>query len=177
MTAEPTEAGLIAGARAGDAEALAGLFRRYADQVHEVALRITASTHDAEDVTQTVFMGLPEALSAFSGSGDLGAWIRRVATRTALLFLRQRRRQARWETDAGREAETTAPPAEIEARMTLERALNRMPDDLRVVYILKEMEGYSHDEIADELGISTGASTVRLHRARRFLKDRLQGRI
>ena len=61
--------------------------------------------------------------------------------------------------------------------MTMEWALNRMPDDWRVVYVLKEVEGYPHEEIADLLGISQGASSVRLHRARRFLADRLRGRI
>lgn len=177
MTVEPEEPGLVARARAGDAESLAELYRRYANQVYEVAIRITASSHDADDVTQNVFVGLPEALSAYGGTGELGAWIRRIATRTALLFLRQGRRQARWEREARRQAESSAPPDDVEARLTLEWALNRMPEDWRVVYVLKEVEGCSHDEIANLLGISKGASTVRLHRARRFLRDRLEGRI
>ncbi len=177
MTAEPTEAGLVARARIGDAEALAGLFRRYADQVYQVAVRLTQSAHDAEDVTQNVFVGLPEALHGYDSSGELGAWIRRVATRTALLHMRQHRRQAKWEDRATRHRTLTASPERVEARMTLEWALNRMPEDWRVVYVLKEIEGFSHDEIADMLGISAGASSVRLYRARTFLRDRLEGRI
>lgn len=177
MTAEPTESGLVAKARAGDTDALAELFRRYGQQVYETAIRITASRHDAEDVTQNVFVGLPEALAGYTGAGSLGAWLRRIATRTALLFIRERQRQAKWERTAGRRRPNSEPPEQVEARMTMEWALNRMPDDWRVVYVLKEVEGYSHEEIADLLGISQGASSVRLHRARRFLADRLRGRI
>jgi len=177
MSAKPDEAGLVARARSGDAEALAELFRRYANQVYEVAVRLTQSAHDAEDVTQNVFVGLPEALHGYEGTGSLGAWVRRVATRTALLHLRRDRRQAKWERRAMRQRSPTADPDEVEVRMTLEWALNRMPEDWRVVYVLKEIEGYSHDEIADLLGLSAGASSVRLHRARRFLRDRLEGRI
>ena len=177
MTAEPTEARLVARVRSGDAEALAELFRLYGDQVYQVAVRLTKSAHDAEDVTQDVFVGLPEALSAYTGSGDLGAWIRRVATRAALLFIRRNKRHAKWERRARRHAPSFTAPDRVEARMTLEWALERMPEDWRVVYVLKEIQGHAHDEIADLLGISVGASAVRLHRARRFLRDRLQGRI
>ncbi len=177
MTAEPNEAGLVARTRSGDAEALAEMFRRYADQVYQVAVRLTKSAPDAEDVTQNVFVGLPEALNGYDGAGGLGAWVRRVATRAALLHLRQDRRKAKWERRAMLDRSPTSDPDQVEARMTLEWALNRMPDDWRVVYVLKEIEGYSHDEIADMLGISVGASSVRLHRARAFLRDRLEGRI
>lgn len=177
MTAEPTEAGLVARVRTGDADALAELFRRYAEQVHDVAVRLTRSRADADDVTQNVFIGLPEALHGYAGTGDLGAWIRRIATRTALLHLRRSKRQDRWERQATRHAPRSSAPAQIEARLTLEWALGRMPEDWRVVYVLKEMEGYSHDEIADLLGISPGASSVRLYRARAFLRDRLEDRV
>lgn len=177
MTAEPEEAGLVARARTGDADALADLYRRYGDQVYQVAIRLTQSRPDAEDVTQDVFVGLPEALGQYEGRGELGAWIRRIATRAALLLLRHRRRQSKWERRARRSEPIADPPTEVEARLTLEWALNRMPEDWRVVYVLKELEGYSHDEIADLLGISAGASSVRLYRARQFLRDRLEGRV
>ena len=177
MTAEPTQAGLVARARGGDTQALGELFRRYGDQVYEVAIRVTGSASDAEDVTQDVFVGLPEALGGYDARGELGAWIRRVAKRSALLFLRQSRRQAKWERRAGRQKPSSDAPDEVEARLTLEWALNRMPEEWRIVYVLKEIEGHSHDEIADLLGISVGASSVRLYRARRFLKDRLEGRV
>ncbi len=175
-TAEP-EGRLVARARAGEPQALAELFRRYADQVYEVSVRLTKSAHDADDVTQDVFVGLPDALQGYEGTGSLGAWIRKVATRAALLLLRRNRRQTKWERRAARQGVHSEAPAEVDARLTLEWALDRMPEDLRIVYVLKELEGYSHDEIADLLGITPGASTVRLHRARAFLRDRLMGRV
>lgn len=173
MTAEPTDGGLAERARTGDAQALTELFRRYAPQVYEVAMRITRSRHDAEDVTQNVFIGLPEALGGYSGAGELGAWIRRIATRSALLLLRQERRQAKWERRAARESPDIEPVTKVEAQLALDEALGALPEDLRVVFMLKEVEGCSHDEIADLLGITVSLSSVRLYRARRFLQDRL----
>lgn len=177
MTAEPTEARLIARVRAGDADALAELYRNFADQVYDTALRLTASKDDAEDVLQNVFIGLPDVLGGYTGSGTLGAWIRRIAHRTALGFMRQNKRLLMRERKFGRQRPAGEAPATVEAKLTLEWALRRMPDDLRVVYVLKEIEGYSHDEIAGLLGLSASASAVRLHRARGFLKRRLEGKI
>lgn len=177
MSAEPTAAGLIARVRAGDADALTELFTEYAQQVFDTAMRITGSHDDAEDVVQDVFLGMPEALPGYRGDGSLGAWIRRLATRTALLRIRREKRRHRWYWRAASARRASEPPPAVSARLTLQWALDRMPDELRVVYVLKEVEGYSHIEIAELLGISEGASTVRLHRARRFLRERLKGRI
>ena len=177
MSADPTEAGVVTRARVGDHDALTDLFRRYAQQVLDVAYRLTRSTDEAEDVLQDIFVGLPEALRGYDGSGSLGAWLRRLATRAALLRLRSEKRRARWHHEAARDQPSRAVPTAIESRLTLERYLARMPEDLRVVYVLKEVEGYSHTDIGDILGITVGASEVRLHRARRFLKTRLKGKL
>lgn len=176
MSAKPTDSGLVDRTLAGDQKALAELYRRYAPEAYEVAIRLTGLATDAADVTQNVFLGLPDALVGYKGHGELGAWIRRIATREALLLIRQQKRQAKWERRAARRSPTSTSLEEVEARVVLEQALKEMPDDLRVVYVLKEVEGYSHDEIADFLGISVNLSSVRLYRARRFLKRRLGGR-
>lgn len=174
---QPASPALLAGARAGEPEALAEIFEEYARRMLGVAQRITGSEEDARDVVQDVFVGLPEALRGFDGTGALPAWLRRITVRAALLRLRSERRRAKWHHHAGREAAREHRPSAVEARVTLERVLRRMPEELRVVYVLKEVEGYSHADISSMLGISPGASEVRLHRARRFLKDRLEGRI
>jgi RNA polymerase sigma-70 factor (ECF subfamily) len=152
---------------------LGDLFRRHGQQVQDVAYRIVRSTDDAEDITQDVFVGLPEALRAYEATGPFETWLRKLVARTALLRLRRERRRTKWHQRAAEQQPRRTRPDAVEARLTLERALRRMPDDQRVVYVLKEMEGYAHGEIADLLGISAGASEVRLHRARRFLRDRL----
>ena len=177
MSAEPSTDRLIARVREGDADGLTQLFRSYGQQVYDVALRITGSGDDAEDVVQDVFVGLPEALRGYRGDGTLGAWIRRLATRTALLRLRHDRRRLRWQRGAARATPTAEEPPDVSARLTLQWGLRRMADELRVVYVLKEVEGYTHAEIAELLGISKAASAVRLHRARRFLRGTLKGRI
>ncbi|HUG40424.1 MAG TPA: sigma-70 family RNA polymerase sigma factor [Longimicrobiales bacterium] len=177
MSANPTEAGLLARARGGEHDALTEIFRRYGQQVLDVAFRITQSTDEADDVLQDIFIGLPDALRGYDGSGSLGAWMRRVATRASLLRLRTERRRSKWQERAAREGRAQQEAPSVESRLTLQRYLDRMPADLRVVYMLKEVEGYAHGEIADLLGITAAASEVRLHRARRFLKDRLRGKI
>lgn len=177
MSADPTEAGLLARARGGEHDALAELYRRYGQQMLDVAFRITRSDDEAEDVLQDVFVGLPDALRGYDGSGSLGAWMRRVATRAALLRLRTELRRSKWQERAAREGRSEQAAPAVEARLTLQRYLDRMPADLRVVYVLKEVEGYAHAEIAELLGITAAASEVRLHRARRFLKDRLRNKI
>ena len=177
MSADPTEAGLLSRARVGDQDALADLFRRYSQQVLDVSFRLTRSSDEAEDVLQDIFVGLPEALRGYDGSGSLGAWMRRLATRASLLRLRSEQRRVKWQQRAAREGRSEERPVPVESRLTLQRYLERMPADLRVVYMLKEVEGYSHADIGELLGISTGASEVRLHRARRFLKDRLRGKL
>lgn len=176
-SAWPTEAGLLKAARSGSHEALGELFREYGQQMLNVAYRVTGSTHDAEDVVQDLFAGLPEALRGYDGTGSFAAWLRRLATRVALLWLRRERRRNRRDQRVAEEATAEVRPVPVEARLTLERVLNRMPEDLRAVYVLKEVEGYAHADIAELLGITTGASETRLHRARRFLRDRLKGKL
>jgi RNA polymerase sigma-70 factor (ECF subfamily) len=177
MSAKPTDSGLVDRTLEGDEDALAELYRRYAPDAYEVAIRLTGSGSDAADVTQNVFLGLPDALDSYKGQGELGAWIRRIATREALLFLRHEKRQAKWQRRAARRSHEDASTDRVEARVVLEQALQAMPDELRVAYVLKEVEGYSHDEIADLLGITANLSSVRLYRARRWLKKRLGGKI
>lgn len=174
---DPREKGLVDRVRAGEAAALTTLYQRYGRQVYTVALRMTGSADEAQDIVQDVFVGLPEALRSYSGAGDLGAWLRRVAVRTALAYRRSERRRAHWQERAVDVRPGVTPPPAVEAKLTLERALARMPEDLRTVFVLKEMEGYSHGDVARLLGITVSASQVRLHRARAFLKQHLRDRL
>ncbi|MGE0440278.1 MAG: RNA polymerase sigma factor [Gemmatimonadales bacterium] len=157
-------ADLVRRARLGSAEALAGLYTVYANQVFGTAFRILGNRADAEDVLQDVFVGLPEALASYREQGRLDAWLRRVAARTALMRQRQDRTGASF--DEGFDLPTREiPGAGIVERLAVADALGRMPEGLRQVFLLKEIEGFSHAEIGALLGISAGASGVRLHRA------------
>jgi RNA polymerase sigma-70 factor, ECF subfamily len=171
-TDDPSRA-LLERARSGQGDALATLFREHAPAVMRVALFLTASRDDAEDVVQDVFIGLPEALRGLADGAAFPAWLRRVAARTALMRMRgeRRRRQSRVE-DAG---EIAARPRGGLDRLAITDAVAALPLELRAVFVLKEIEGYSHTEIAAMLAITAGNSEVRLHRARRQLRALIGG--
>lgn len=156
---------LAAAAAAGEVSALGGLFTRYADVVFQAAYRITASIPDAEDVLQDVFVGLPRALQRYRPQGSFAAWIAKVATRTALMRLRRSPRREQSLRADPEPAEEIDPIRHIAVR----EALMTMPPGVRMVFLLREVSGYSHDEIAAMLDISIAASRVRLHRAWRRL--------
>ncbi len=164
------QAELLAATRRGSPDALSALYERHGESVYDVAFRLTESSADAQDVVQEVFLGLPEALVTFDGRGSLEGWLRRVAVRTALLKLRRVRR--RRETHLSLNRVPAAPARHID-RIELERALSQLPEALRVVLVLKEIEGFSHREIGDLLGIRPSASAVRLSRARQQLRNLL----
>lgn len=162
------EQALLAAVRQGSNEALGQLYTRHATDVYSVAYRLTGSRQDAEDVLQDVFVGLPRALRSYDEQGRFGAWLGRVAARTALMRLRSRgaRREEELEDAGDAPARGGADPVD---RIAAERALRALPDGLRAVFVLKEIEGYSHAEIGALLGITAENSAVRLSRAWKLL--------
>jgi RNA polymerase sigma-70 factor, ECF subfamily len=159
---------------AGDQSALAELFVEHGDLVFRTALRLTSSRADAEDVTQELFLRLGSAVRGFTGTAaSFPGWMRRVAVRQSLMHLRSGRRRREVSVDGL--LSLVAPAAGSVDRMTIDTALGRLPDELRTVFLLKEVEGYGHAEIAELLGISVANSEVRLHRARRALRELLRG--
>ena len=162
---------LTAAAR-GEAEALTRIFAAEARAVYRVAYAITLSPDDAEDVVQDVFIGLPEALRQYDERGRFSSWLRMVASRTALM---KRRAGSRF---GSIESAGSIPAGDewqaVMDRLTLEAALRALPEDSRVVFVLKVVEGYTHEEIAAQLGIRRGTSEVRLFRANRQLRRLLE---
>lgn len=160
---------LARAARDGDLAALGALYDRSAPALYRTLLRYTGSVVDAEDVLHDVFVGLPEALRGYTERGRFDAWLARVAVRHAMMRRRARSRRREDELD------DAAPFASADdaARRTdddsehagLHAAVRALPDSLRHVLLLRQVEGFSHDEIASVLGISTGNSRARLSRA------------
>jgi RNA polymerase sigma-70 factor (ECF subfamily) len=173
MTGEAGD--VIAAARSGSLEAVGELYRRHADVVHALAYRMLASSDDAADVLQDVFVGLPRALRSYTEQGRFESWLKQVTVRTCLMRQRsQRRKRERPLEGAAVEARaaTTSHPLD---RLAVQRALAALPDSLRAVFALREIEGYTHAEIAALLGISEGNSATRLARAWSQLRKELQG--
>jgi RNA polymerase sigma-70 factor, ECF subfamily len=174
LNLNPCDADLLDRVRRGDPAALGAVYELLADDVYRVALRITDSVALADDVTQDVFVGLPEALVKFDGR-KLESWLKKVTVRTALMHVRadNRKREVPL-TQRAQKMMGSVPHGGLD-RYALERALSDLSKDLRAVFILKEVEGMAHAEIADVLGISVAASQVRLHRARERLRVLLKG--
>jgi RNA polymerase sigma-70 factor (ECF subfamily) len=168
------EGAIVAAAMRGDDGALATIYQRHAATAFAAAARLLGNAHDAEDVIQELFLALPATLSAFDPSrGALGAWLRRIAVRLALMRMRTAKR--RRETDAESVAGLLARDDATLERITLETALDRLSDEQRTVFMLKEVEGYDHREIASLLEISVANSEIRLFRARQALRAFLGG--
>ena len=159
---------------AGDTDALGAVYGAYGDMVYRAALRLTGSRPDAEDVTQDVFLRLRAAVTGFTGTPEqFPGWLQRIAVRRALMHLRGgvRRREVSAEGVIGL---LTRDDGALE-RLTLESALAKLGEEHRTVFLLKEVEGYDHAEIAALCDISVANSEVRLHRARRQLRELLRG--
>lgn len=151
---------LLRRVRDREPRSLHALMEEHGPHVYNLALRITGSEADANDLVQEVFLDLPDALYGFDGH-DFRAWLTTLATRRAYLHRR---------LDAPR----PAPEDDGVCRHELESAVAGLEDDERMIFVLEEVEGLSHDEVAVALGISTGLSRVRLHRARKALSEHFQ---
>ncbi|HMQ31421.1 MAG TPA: sigma-70 family RNA polymerase sigma factor [Chloroflexaceae bacterium] len=180
------EAALLAGLRRHDPDACACMVKRFAPMIYARALQLTGDADEAEGVLQTTFIKACEALDSFAGASGLGTWLYRIATNEGLMLLRRRRPQlalddlaetlqpddlprsrALWPPDPQRAA------LDDELRAELGRALAALPDGLRVVVVLRDLQGMSTEEAATRLGVSPGAVKVRLHRARLRLREAL----
>lgn len=165
-TTDADLARLVAG---GDRDALGELYRRHAGALTRLAARLLVSRTEAEDAVQDLFVGLPEALGRYREDGRLDAWLRALVVNLALKRLRAGRRRAALEASQPISATQRQDPDSGDLR----RAVDALPHGLRAVVILKIVEGYSHAEIAELLGISRGNCEIRLFRALRQLRKTL----
>lgn len=170
----PHQSDTIARARTGSADALGSLFSEHADGLLRLAFRLTASGADAEDIVQDVFVGLPEPLRHYDERGAFNAWLKRITVRHALMRMRSATRRAHTSLDDAPQLRANTP--DLDARMSIDRALEQLTPNLRSVFVLHEVEGYSHVEIGALLGIRPGTSEVRLFRARTILRASLDDR-
>jgi RNA polymerase sigma-70 factor (ECF subfamily) len=148
----------------------------HAAQVLAVCLRLAGDRREAEELAQDAWVRAWERLGSFRGDATFGTWMHRL---TVNLLLDRRRSDARWKKrlvsidDEGRE-EPAAVTAPAGARLDLERAVRTLPDGARVVFLLHEVDGYKHREIADRLGVAVGTVKAQLHRARKLLRAALE---
>ena len=163
-------ADLVAQAREGDAEAFRRLYDTHLARVYALCLRLTGERREAEEATQDVFVRAWERLATFRGESAFGTWLHRLTVNTVLGGHRRRRRRERRVMLADRTVPVETRPDE---RMDLEQAIAALPPACRAVFVLHDIEGWQHQEIADQAGIALGTSKAHLFRARRLLREAL----
>ena len=162
---------LVARARAGDLEALEALYRAFETPVYNVALRMLRTPEDAEDVLQETFLEVVRSIRQYRGEGHLWGWIRQIAASKALM--RIRREQVR---EAEVFDETTAAGHaghNVGQALDLERAMQELSETGRAVVWLHDVEGYTHEEIAEMMGKTVSFSKSQLARAHARLRRAL----
>jgi RNA polymerase sigma-70 factor (ECF subfamily) len=171
---------LIAAAQRGDRDAFDELVRRTFVDTFTLARRLTGNEEDARDVVQESYLRAWRGIGKFRGEAQFSTWMYRITANASATHLRKRRRhRAEPLEDVVEPADTRPehqPAAAAEAGDSLERigaALDELPPKLRSLVVLKDVYGLPHEAIAEELGISVAAAKVRLHRARRKLRDLL----
>jgi RNA polymerase sigma-70 factor (ECF subfamily) len=184
------DAALVDGLRRADESAMEQLLERYADRVYRLALRITGSNEDAEEVAQDALWTAARKIETFKGDSAFGSWLYRITANAAYMKLRARRARAReialdevlptvdggglhfepmddWSLRVDEQA------LQAELRQVLETAIAELPADYRTALVLHDVEGMSNPDIAETLGISLPAVKSRVHRSRLLLRKRL----
>ena len=166
---------LVAGLRAGDRDAKRHLFETEGETVWRVAYRLSGDGDIADDVTQETFLRAFRMIGTYGGRGSLRGWLCRIA----LNVYRDERRTARRRSSllAARGAELSEASPEVgtssEPASPVVRVLDGLPEKYRVVIVMHDLEGLTHDEIGEALGIAQGSSRARLSRARSMVRQRL----
>lgn len=162
-------------ARQGDPDAFRLLYEEHVGRIYALCLRLSGSAAQAEELVQDTFVRAWEKLPGFRGESAFGTWLFRIAVNVALGERRARgRREGRVTTTADPEAlPSTARNADPGRRMDLEAAIAALPAGARTVFLLYDVEGYQHAEIARMTGIAEGTSKTQLFRARRLLREAL----
>lgn len=175
MTAVGTPSDAIRRAQQGDADAFEAVYREHAGRIYALCLRMSGDAQAAKELVQDVFVRAWEKLDTFRGESAFSSWLHRLAVNVVLMDRRARARRAEESLD---EDEESAPVAAAiarspELRMDLEQAIAALPRMARQVFVLFDVEGYSHAEIGTMLGIADGTSKAHLFRARGLLKEML----
>ena len=191
MPVTDLDATLVERARGGDPAAFEDLMLRYEDKVYRLAMGMMKNREDALDAVQDAFLSVFRKLDTFKGESAFSTWLYKIALNSVYMRLRSRARHDR--TEPIENLEQILDPASIrdlvptfswssraddlllrkELARELRNAVASLPEDYRVIFTLREVEGLSNQEVADILGISLAATKTRLHRARLFLRHRL----
>ena len=180
-----TEAEFIRLAQAGDAPAFEHLYQLHSRRVYALCLRMVGNPSDAEDLMQEAFLQLFRKIGTFRGESAFSTWLHRMTVNVVLMRLRKKSLPAAsLEETTEPDEETGGPRKDIGApdlrlsgavdRVNLERSIEKLPPGYRTVFVLHDVQGFEHNEIAGIMGCSVGNSKSQLHKARTRLRELLQ---
>lgn len=177
-TVRPKDAEWVAQAQAGDQAAFEQLYRLHVGRVYALCMRLTGNVSRAEELTQDAFVRAWEKLGTFKGRSAFSTWLHRLTVNVVFSRGRSetRRKGHEYVTDdltkyEGKGSGSNPKPG---LRLDLEAAIASLPDGARRIFVLHDVEGYKHGEIAEMTGLATGTSKAQLHRARRMLREVLE---
>ena len=178
------QAEILARAQAGDNQAFAQLYSMHKRRIYSLCLRMVGSVAEAEDLTQEAFLQFHRKIDTFRGESALSTWLHRLAINVVLMHLRKKGLQLTSLDEAMEPAPDQRPGRSFGApdltlsgaidRMALQRAIEDLPAGYRLIFVLHDIEGYEHNEIASMLECSIGNSKSQLHKARLKLRDALR---
>ena len=165
-------------AQTGDTEAFGRIYRAQVGRINALALRLTGDAQRAEELVQSAFVRAWQKLPSFRGESALSTWLHKLTVNVFLLDDRGQRRRSLKELpeEAAPEPMTAQRPPAMshEDRIDLERAIAKLPEGARVAFVLHDIHGYDHNEIAAMCGLAAGTIRAQLHRARRRLQEALE---
>lgn len=169
------EQALISRVRDGDHLAARELYDAHVDRVYRICYRLAGEDHLAQDFTQETFVRALTKIDTFRGEAAFGTWLGSIATSVSLNGLRKVKRFRGREVELKDDLTSASGPSPIEPdlKARLNHAIDRLPEGYRTVFILHDLEGYTHEEIGETLGIQAGTSKSQLFRARGKLRDEL----
>ena len=181
---DPVEADALVRAQAGDHQAFAQLYSLHKRRIYSLCLRMVGNIAEAEDLTQEAFLQLHRKIATFRGDSAFSTWLHRMAINVVLMRLRKKGLQLTSLDEAMDPAPDDRPGRSFGSRdlaqagaidrLALERAIDNLPAGYRLIFVLHDIEGYEHNEIASMLECSIGNSKSQLHKARLKLREALQ---
>lgn len=179
-----TEQEAIARAQQGDAECFEALYGLHKRRVYSLCLRMTGNTAEAEDLTQEAFLQLYRKIATFRGESAFSTWLHRLSVNVVLMHLRKKGLPEVSLEESLEPQQEDGPRKDVGTRdnvlagsidrVNLERAVESLPPGYRIIFVLHDVEGYEHNEIAEMMGCSIGNSKSQLHKARMKLRDLLK---
>ena len=183
VTAERTQPvsdlDLARAAAAGDSAAFESIYEQHHKRVYSLCLRMLGNASQAEDLTQEVFLQVFKKIGSFRGDSAFTTWLHRLTVNQVLMHFRKRGVKLEHTSEEGDFTNVVETPLGSTRRISmvdklaLEKAISELPPGYRTVFVLHDVEGYEHEEIADMLGVSIGTSKSQLHKARMRLRQLL----